>query len=122
MKRLNWLVLAALYLWFLTGAFAQNSRGVLAPGDPALTEEMVKRLESVYEAILDVRLNASQGARFQTGLIHYWTSNNTDGISGSLSNLKYYGKPDELASLKNSSQNTIIESLRRDIDATGDDV
>jgi hypothetical protein len=83
---------------------------------------MVVRLATVYETILDIRLTQLQRSTFQSGLVEYWTTRNSAGISGSLSNLKYYGQADELASLKASSQNVIIESLRRDIEATGDNV
>jgi len=105
-----------------TLAFGQSPRTILARGQPPLTLAMVNQLESVYDSILDIKLNLTQRERFQKGLINYWTTNNTDGISGSLTNLKYYGQPDELSSLKSKSQKVIVESLRRDIVATNDDV
>src|SRR6476619_1527211 len=79
--------------------FGQNSRTILAPGQPPLTQEMVDRLESVYDSILDIRLNSTQRVRFQKGLIEYWSMHNSAGIQGSLTNLKYYGQSEELASL-----------------------
>ena len=114
----------AMFLLILSGTFsqAQNSRAILAPGQPPLTQEMADRLESVYDSILDIRLSSTQRVRFQKGLIVYWTTHNSTGIDGSLTNLKYFGQPDELASLKRSSQKVIVESLRRDIQETGDDV
>jgi len=102
--------------------FGQNPHSVLAQGQPSLTLEMVDHLENVYETILDIKFTPSQRGRFQKGLVEYWTTRNADGIKGSLDNLKYFGRPEELASLKNSSQNSIIESLRRDIEGTGDEV
>src|SRR5580765_3396282 len=104
-----------------TMAFGQSPHTILARGQPPLTLAMVDQLESVYDSILDIKLNLTQRERFQKGLINYWTTNNTDGISGSLTNLKYYGQTDELSSLKSKSQKVIVESLRRDIDATNDD-
>jgi len=102
--------------------FGQNSRTILAPGQPPLTQEMVNRLESVYGSILDIRLSSAQHERFQKGIIVYWTVHNTTGIDGTLSNLKYFGQTAELASLKSASQKVIVETLRRDIQETGDDV
>jgi hypothetical protein len=114
--------LACFILLFVSPAFGQDKNAALAPGNPPLTREMVSRLATVYETILDMKLSAQQRSTFQNGLIEYWTTRNSAGISGSVSNLKYYGQADELASLKTSSQNVIIESLRRDIEATGDNV
>ncbi|HEY0461204.1 MAG TPA: hypothetical protein VGC97_18860 [Pyrinomonadaceae bacterium] len=122
MKHINKLGLVLLLFLSATIVFGQNPRTVLAQGEPPLTQEMVTRLASVYETILDIKLDVGGRARFQKGVIEYWTTRNADGIAGSLTNLKYYGQPDELAALKNSSQNVIIESLRRDIEATGDEV
>jgi hypothetical protein len=114
------------FVWLFTVSatfsYGQNPRTILAPGQPSLTQEMVDRLESVYDSILDIRLSPAQRTRFQKGVVVYWTTHNTAGIDGSLSNLKYFGSADELASLKSSSQKVIIESLRRDIQETGDDV
>jgi hypothetical protein len=114
--------LISVVLLSATLAFGQGPRTVLARGQPPLTQGMVDQLESVYDSILDIKLNLAQRERFQRGLINYWTTNNTDGISGSLTNLKYYGQPDELNSLRSRSQKVIVESLRRDIEATNDDV
>lgn len=122
MKRAALLITITFSFLTLTIAGQTNSRKILAAGEPPLTEEMVERLQSVYETILDIKLDGGAHTRFQKGLVEYWTTRNADGISGSLTNLKYYGQPDELASLKSSSQNVIIESLRRDIEATGDEV
>src|SRR6476646_4762903 len=102
--------------------FGQNSRTILAPGQPPLTQEMVNRLESVYGSILDISLSSNQHERFQKGIVVYWTAHNTTGIDGTLSNLKYFGQTAELASLKSASQKVIVETLRRDIQETGDDV
>jgi len=122
MKCVNRIGLLVLLSLSATLAFSQNSRTVLAAGQPPLTQEMVDRLESVYDSILDIRLNSTQRVRFQKGLIEYWSMHNSAGIQGSLTNLKYYGQSEELASLKSASQKVIVESLRRDIEATGDDV
>ena len=122
MKIINLLGTMCLLIVSAMFGFGQNPRAILAQGQPPLTQEMVDRLESVYDSLLDVRLSSTQRARFQKGLIVYWSTHNAAGIEGSLTNLKYFGRSDELASLKNSSQKVIVETLRRDIQETGDDV
>ena len=112
--------LAVLLLSGFGGAFGQGR--TLAQGNPALTQSMADRLEIVYSRLLEIKLSAEQKARFQTGLIKYWTGNDQAGIKSSLENLKYYDSPDQLNELRTSSQATIVEGLRRDAAETGDPV
>ena len=125
MKRFNKLV-PSLLLLSARVIFGQgsrsNSKAVLAPGEPPLTEEMVSKLETVYEFILDIKFGSSQRERFRQGIVAYWVKGNQDGIKNSLTNLGYYGHQDELESLRNSSQAVIVESLRRDIGDSNDPV
>ena len=95
---------------------------VLARGNPALTQTAVERLESVYARLLDIKLDRTQRDRFRQGIVKYWMENNREGIKTSLDNLKYFDSPDEIAELKASSQAVIVESLRRDVADTGDQV
>jgi hypothetical protein len=119
----NFIAIASLAVLCATAAFAQTSRGVLVNGQPPLTQEMVDHLAFVYETILEFKLTPAQRERFRQGEIAYWTENNPEGKKLSLSNLQYYGKDDEMQSLHNeSTQNTIIEALRRDILASNDPV
>lgn len=118
MKRCS--VLVFLFLTFAAAAFGQDA--VLARGNPALTENMVRRLGSVYETLLDIRLNAAQSARLRQGVVRYWTERDEDGINTTITNVKYYDSPAELSELRRSSQPAIVEGLRRDAADTGDQV
>jgi hypothetical protein len=113
-------VIVVLLLCGIGSVYGQAT--VLAKGNPALTQNTVERLESVYARLLDIRLDRTQRERFRQGIIKYWTENNRDGIKTSLDNLKYFDSPDEIAELKASSQAVIVEGFRRDAADTGDPV
>ncbi|HEX3100500.1 MAG TPA: hypothetical protein VHQ01_01840, partial [Pyrinomonadaceae bacterium] len=82
MKNTSLILTIVIALLLLTArAFAQGS--ILARGNPPLTQEMVGRLITVYESVLDIKFNASQRARFQQGTVQYWTGHNDAGISNS---------------------------------------
>jgi hypothetical protein len=100
----------------------QTNNIVLAQGKPLLTKEMVIKFATIYEIILEIKFTSQQQERLQQGIINYWIINNTEAIKQCLSNLKYYGQSNELESLRNTSQALIVESLRRDILATHDEV
>jgi hypothetical protein len=85
-----------------TTALGQNPRAVLAQGQPPLTQEMVDRLASVYETILEFRFTPAQRSRFRQGEIDYWVNHNAEGIKLSLDNLKYYGQTEQLAEMRNA--------------------
>jgi hypothetical protein len=104
-------------------AFGQDSTSVLAQGQPPLTQQMVDRLAVVYETILDFKFIPAQRSRFQQGEIDYWIKRDVEGIKQSLDNLKYYGQTEQLAEMRTrKTQDVLIESLRRDIEATKDPV
>jgi hypothetical protein len=114
------LVVCFFLLSYIGSVFGQNT--VVARGNPNLTESMIGKLESVYTRLLDIRLDPSQKARFRSGVIEYWTSNNGDGIRSSQVNLKYYDSPEQIEEMKSSSQASIVEGLRRDVANTSDPV
>ena len=82
---------------------------------PSLTQEMVNHYRTIYEYLLEIKLNQQQKRRLQNGLMLYWTLNNKEAIEQILSDVKYYGKTDELLALRNSSQKIIVEAFRRDV-------
>lgn len=121
LKKISSAVLVILCFLVLSGAgFGQRDSGVvLVQGQPPLTQEMVNRLEAIYNYLLDIKLTREQHNKFQQGVIAYWTKNDRAAIQETLSNLKFAGRQDELTSLRDSSQQVFVESLRRD---SGDEV
>ena len=106
---------------FSTSIFGQSA--ILARGNPPLTQEMVRRVETVYEKILQVRLSPQQRSRLQQGTIDYWQRGDRAGIANTLSSLKFYDQAADLESMSNAdTQRVLIESYRRDIQATNDPV
>jgi hypothetical protein len=91
--------------------------GILAQGNPPLTQRMVNRIEVLYEFLLEIRLSETQREQFQQGVVRYWTRNDREGMQSILSNLKYADLPaDELRVFRDSNQATIVENMRRDTD------
>ncbi len=86
----------------------------LVAGQPPLTRTMVSHYRSIYEWLLDIKLNDQQTRRFQMALVNAWKENDTETIQQTVSDLKYYGQKEELETL-HQSQNTFIEAFRRDI-------
>jgi len=95
-------------------ACGQQSIIATTPGEPALSQVIIDQYRSVYEYLLELKLNEQQKMRLQNGVIHYWKVNNPEAIEQIISDVKYYGKTDELESLRNSSQSVIVEAFRRD--------
>jgi len=92
----------------------QHNSLATAPGEPALSQAILDQYRSVYEYLLELKLNEQQKIRLQNGVMHYWKINNPEAIEQIISDVKYYGKTDELESLRNSSQSVIVEAFRRD--------
>jgi hypothetical protein len=63
-------------------------------------------------------LSSQQKIRLQNGLAQYWKQDNAEAITQIITDLKYYGKADELELLRNSSQKILVEAFRRDINDT----
>lgn len=99
-----------------------NANIVLATGEPPLTQTMITKLASIYEIILEVKFTSQQQEQLQQGILNYWITGNKEAIGQCLANLKYYEKQEELESLRHSDQAVIVESLRRDIIETHDEV
>ena len=89
-----------------------------ATGQPSLSEEMADQYRTIYEFLLEIKLSSQQKIRLQNGLAQYWEQDDTGAIAQTITDLKYYGKADELESLRNSSQKIIVEAFRRDINDT----
>ena len=104
-------------LSFIT-ASGQTNTIATATGQPSLSEEMADQYRTIYEFLLEIKLNPQQKIRLQNGLAQYWKQDNTEAIAQTITDLKYYGKADELESLRNSSQKIIVEAFRRDINDT----
>jgi len=108
---------AAIFLFALSlaaTAFGQTNAIATAAGEPSLSGEMVDQYRTVYEFLLEIKLNPQQKTRLQNGLMQYWEQNNAEAITQTVGDLKYYGKKDELESLRNSSQKILVEAFRRD--------
>jgi hypothetical protein len=115
------IIAAGVILLFGIGTLlAQNTS--IARGNPVPTQTTIDKLEFVYSHILDIKLDSGQRERFRKGVTAYWTSNNRDGIRSTQDNLKYFDSPDELRSLRDTSQTAIVEGLRRDAASTNDPV
>jgi hypothetical protein len=107
----------------VSAQFSQaNSNTILVGGEPSLTQGMIIKLAAIYKTILQVKFTTQQQERLQKGIVNYWVTKNEEAIKQCLDNLKYYGQQDELESLRNSSQSAIVESLRRDVIETHDEV
>lgn len=105
----------ALFLFIAIFAMTASAQRIATvSGKPCLTQEMVNQYRSVYEFLLEIKLNPQQKDGLQKGLLQYWKSGNTEAIEQIIADVKYYGKPGELLSLRNSSQKTIVEAFRRD--------
>jgi len=104
-------------LCFVT-TYGQANTIVTATGQPSLSEEMADHYRIIYEFLLEIKLSSQQKIRLQNGLAEYWEKDNTEAIAQTITDLKYYGKADELESLRNSSQKIIVEAFRRDINDT----
>jgi hypothetical protein len=99
------------------GSLPGNDGGILAQGNPPLTQRMVNRIEGLYEFLLEIRLSATQREQFQQGVVRYWTRNDREGMQSILDNLKYADLPaDELRVFRDNNQATIVENMRRDTD------
>ena len=112
--------LAASFLFalsFLTTS-GQTNTIATATGQPSLSEEMADQYTTIYEFLLEIKLNPQQKIRLQNGLAQYWQQDNTEAIAQTITDLKYYGKADELESLRHSSQKILVEAFRRDINDT----
>ena len=97
------------------GSLPGNGGGIIAQGNPPLTQRMVNRMEGLYEFLLEIRLSATQREQFQQGVVSYWTKNDREGMQSILGNLKYADLPaDELRIFRDSNQATIVENMRRD--------
>jgi hypothetical protein len=110
--------LAASFLFalsFMITANGQTNTIATAAGQPSLSKEMTDQYRTIYEFLLEIKLNSQQKTRLQNGLAQYWEQDNTEAIAQTITDLKYYGKTDELESLRNSSQKIIVEAFRRDI-------
>jgi len=75
---------------------------------------MIMQYTAIYEFLLEIKLTPPQKGRIQDGLIQYWKHNNVDAITQTIADLKYYGNTNELQSLRNTSENIIVEAFRRD--------
>ena len=109
-------------LWLLAVSisYAAGEQGkVLAPGDPPLTDVMVRKLAATMAYLLDAKLTDRQQERFRRGIIGYWKSNDRAAILQVIRNLKYADQKDELTALRNTGQKALVNSLRLD---TLDDV
>lgn len=112
--------LAASFLFalsFLTTS-GQTNTIATATGQLSLSEEMADQYTTIYEFLLEIKLNPQQKIRLQNGLAQYWKQDNTEAIAQTIADLKYYGKADELESLRHSSQKILVEAFRRDINDT----
>ena len=105
-------------LCFIVPAYGQTNTIATATGQPPLSEEMADQYRTIYEFLLEIKLSSQQKIRLQNGLAQYWKQDNTESITQTITDLKYYGKADELESLRNSSQKIIVEAFRRDINDT----
>src|SRR6476661_3574132 len=104
-------------LCFIT-TYGQINTIATATSQPSLSKEMADQYRTIYEFLLEIKLSSQQKIRLQNGLAQYWKQDNTEAIAQTIADLKYYGKADELESLRNSSQNIIVEAFRRDINDT----
>jgi hypothetical protein len=105
-------------LSFIITAYGQANTIATATGQPLLSEEMVDQYRTIYEFLLEIKLSSQQKIRLQNGLAQYWKQDNAEAIAQTTTDLKYYGKADELESLRNSSQKILVEAFRRDINDT----
>ena len=117
----SWLI--KFVAWFFTfssiiTAGGQTNILATATGQPSLSKEMTDQYRTIYEFLLEIKLSSQQKIRLQKGLAQYWTQDNTEAIAQTITDLKYYGKTDELESLRGSSQKIIVEAFRRDINDT----
>ena len=72
---------------------------------------MTDQYRTIYEFLLEIKLSSQQEIRLQKGIAQYWTQDNTEAIAQTITDLKYYGKTDELESLRGSSQKIIVEAF-----------
>jgi hypothetical protein len=105
-------------LSFIITGYGQTNTMATATGQPALSKQMADQYRTIYEFLLEIKLSSQQKIRLQNGLAQYWKQDNTEAIAQTITDLKYYGKADELESLRSSSQKIIVEAFRRDINDT----
>lgn len=103
-----------LFIFSVVNVFCQSKIIASAPGQVSLSEEMVNQYRSIYEYLLQIKLDPLEKSRLTNGLIQYWEKNDSEAIRQFLSDLKYYGKQDELETLRNTSQLVIVEAFRKD--------
>src|SRR6476659_8876489 len=65
-----------------------------SPGEPALSQTIIDQYRSVYEFLLELKLNEQQKIRLQSGVMHYWKINNPEAIEQITGDVKFYGKTD----------------------------
>ena len=117
----SWLIKFAAWSFTFSSiitAGGQTNIIATATGQPSLSKEMTDQYRTIYEFLLEIKLSSQQKIRLQKGLAQYWTQDNTEAIAQTITDLKYYGKTDELESLRGSSQKIIVEAFRRDINDT----
>jgi len=81
-----------------------------------VTAVIAGRYISVYETILNIKLDAASRERMMKALQGYEAAGNNEAVQRVLTDAAYYGKDEELGSLRVSSLVTIVESMRRSTD------
>ncbi|WP_315820965.1 hypothetical protein [Paraflavitalea speifideaquila] len=103
-----------LLAFIITGTNAWGQAANTDKFPPALTPEMVKQYAAIFEVMLEIKLGKEQFDRLHKGLNEYWIKKDAAAIHRVMDNLGYFGKQDELESLRSSSQLVIVESMRRE--------
>ncbi len=108
----SWLIKFVAWLFTFSSiitAGGQTNIIATATGQPSLSKEMTDQYRTIYEFLLEIKLSSQQKIRLQKGLAQYWTQDNTEAIAQTITDLKYYGKTDELESLRGSSSQKLFD-------------
>lgn len=91
-KKLFVLVLCAAVALLSDVSVAKAQNGILADGNPPLTNSMITRLAGLFEWSLEIELSVKDRARLQEMTVGYWKTNDAKSIQSILGSLAFEQK------------------------------
>ena len=90
-----------------------NSERVLVEGNPALTQRMVDQRMEIFELFLEIKISQERRDLLQRELVQAWKQGDQEKISGTLEDVKLYGKEKDILALRTANQSSYVDSLRK---------
>jgi hypothetical protein len=91
----------------------RDSERVLVEGNPALTQRMVDQRMEILELFLEIKISQERRGLLQRELVQAWKQGDQEKISGTLEDVKLYGKEKDILALRTANQSSFVDSLRK---------